>query len=241
MTLPTPEQTNNLCAIFQSTAATDETACRAADVPLALYRKWMEAADQPGANAAIRALKTAIDKAKALFDLTILKAQAAHAATDPGTVQRILSRKPRFTAPGSLGTPLKDPRREKFAQLVATGMTYDEAYKQADPTGRGHKNARKYGSRLMTNADIIYRVTELQHISGTEAVLTVARRREIATEIATNENVDPAVRLKATEVEAKHAGEYLEKTDVTTNGEALPSIVPTFTLVVQSHWKESRT
>ena len=62
----------------------------------------------------------------------------------------------------------------------------------------------------MTRVDVQRRVAELIRASATKATVTAAERREIAAEIARDKTVAPAVRLSATVIEAKHAGEFMD-------------------------------
>jgi len=58
--------------------------------------------------------------------------------------------------------------------------------------------------------------------------------------VARDAKVEPNVRLTATVVEAKHAGEFLDRQDLTSNGEALPTVMPTITLNVPKHFVKRR-
>lgn len=67
---------------------------------------------------------------------------------------------------------LNNPRHERFAQALASGNSQTDAYLSAgydaDP-----ETARRAGSRLMTNGDIVSRVTELQQVGADKTAVTV--------------------------------------------------------------------
>ena len=56
------------------------------------------------------------------------------------------------------------PKREKFAQLVASGQTYAEAHREAFPASRKWKMESVWveSSKLMSNPKVLQRVEELQ-------------------------------------------------------------------------------
>lgn len=74
--------------------------------------------------------------------------------------------------------PLKNVRHEKFAQLVASGMTQADAYREVYPRSRAWmaKTVREHGSKLA--AIVADRVAELQRIAASEAVCTVREMQE---------------------------------------------------------------
>lgn len=74
--------------------------------------------------------------------------------------------------------PLKNVRHEKFAQLVAAGMTQADAYREVYPRSRGWtaKTVREHGSKLA--AIVAERVDELRRIAASEAVCTVREIQE---------------------------------------------------------------
>jgi hypothetical protein len=65
------------------------------------------------------------------------------------------------------------------------------------------------GSRWLTRVDVQRRVAEIVRASATTATMTVTERREIAAEIARDKTLPATVRLHATVIEAKHAGEFM--------------------------------
>lgn len=70
---------------------------------------------------------------------------------------------------------LADPRHERFAQLLASGLGATDAYEQA-----GYARHRQSASRLLAQADIRFRVTELLNASAVATVeVETAKRRAI--------------------------------------------------------------
>lgn len=82
---------------------------------------------------------------------------------------------------------LDNPKHERFAQLLAKGLTADEAYEQA-----GYKADRGNASRLTANDNVQARVAEIQEraairtevtvASITEKLLAIAEKAEVASE-----------------------------------------------------------
>ena len=120
-----------------------------------------------------------------------------------------------------MGTPMTNQRHERFAQEIATGKHAVEAYRAV--AGAGRPGEREMGSRWLTRVDVQRRVAELIRASATKATVTAAERREIAAEIARDKTVAPAVRLSATVIEAKHAGEFMERAELRKDG-AIPPL-----------------
>jgi len=71
--------------------------------------------------------------------------------------------------------PLRNPRHEKFSQLVASGVRPKEAYTSVGykPTG-----AKQAASRLLTKVDVRARVSELQENAARSAAEAVILNRE---------------------------------------------------------------
>jgi terminase small subunit-like protein len=70
---------------------------------------------------------------------------------------------------------LRNPRHEKFSQLVASGIKPQEAYISVGykPTG-----AKQAASRLLTNVDVRQRVSELQEAAARSTADSVILNRE---------------------------------------------------------------
>ena len=118
-------------------------------------------------------------------------------------------------------TPLKNQRHESFCQHVAKLESDVAAYQKAFKCSRASAEAN--ASRMRENEGIQRRIAELQRASATAATLTIQERREIAAEIARDKTVAPAVRLSATVIEAKHAGEFMERAELRKDG-AIPPL-----------------
>ena len=70
--------------------------------------------------------------------------------------------------------PLKNARHEKFAQLIASGKTATQAYKQAGYLAKGH-GAETAASRLLRNVEVLSRIDVLRR--KTEAKLELSREK----------------------------------------------------------------
>ena len=75
---------------------------------------------------------------------------------------------------------LGNPRYEKFAQAVASGLSASEAYRQSGANG---KNADVHAARLMVNDGICARVAELKEAQSQKSELSRDQLREFLTEV----------------------------------------------------------
>jgi hypothetical protein len=107
-----------------------------------------------------------------------------------------------------MSTPLKNQQHELFAQEIATGKTAEEAFRAV--AGNDKPGGQAMATRWLTREDVQRRVAELIRERTAAATMTVAERRQIIAEIARDKNVPPAVRLNATIIDAKHAGEFMD-------------------------------
>lgn len=141
---------------------------------------------------------------------------------------------------------LKNPKHERFAQECAKGTDEAAAYRKVYPKA-AKDSARSAGPRLF--AIVRPRVSELQAKVEGVNLLTMKERRDFLARVV-------RVRLKGIDLDkdgdlleefseeagkirfrlpskracimddAKLAGELIDKTDLTTDGEALPSVMP---------------
>ncbi len=107
-----------------------------------------------------------------------------------------------------MSTPLKNQHHERFAQEIANGKTAVEACRAV--AGNDKPGRQAMGPRWLTRADVQRRVADLIRDRTAAATMTAAERRQIVAEIARDKNVPPAVRLNATIIDAKHAGEFMD-------------------------------
>lgn len=124
--------------------------------------------------------------------------------------------------------PLENQQHEAFCNFVAKLDSDMLAYKKAFNCTQAC--AEKNAWRLRDIEGVKKRIIELQSKTASRTTMTVKERRQIAAEIARNKSNEPGVRLTATVIEAKHAGEFMERQDLTTDGEALPAAMPAITL-----------
>lgn len=64
---------------------------------------------------------------------------------------------------------LGNPKHERFAQLLAKGLTADEAYQEA-----GYAENRGNATRLKANESVLRRVAEIQERAAVRTEITVA-------------------------------------------------------------------
>ena len=104
------------------------------------------------------------------------------------------------------------PKQERFAQLVAGGKTYADAYREAyNATGKD-STAHSEGSRLMKNPQISTRleqITEQKHraisrkaVTDRELVVSKLRRW-------TEDGIDPTTGDEPTQAQSEQDGEPL--------------------------------
>lgn len=128
---------------------------------------------------------------------------------------------------------LDNPKHEKFCQFVATGTSAQSAYGQIyNVKGRTAANS---GSRLMADGGIRERVKEIQTKAEKRTVLSIEEKREylrrvVVTPIGEIDETSDLCqhakytdvgrefkmpdKLKAIELDAKLAGEFKEKVEV---------------------------
>ena len=108
-----------------------------------------------------------------------------------------------------MSTPLKNQHHERFAQEIATGKTAVQAYRAV--AGNDNPGGETMGSRWLPRTDVQNRVADLIRDRTAAATMTAAERRQIVAEIARDKTVPPTVRLNATIIDAKHAGEFMAR------------------------------
>jgi phage terminase small subunit len=115
---------------------------------------------------------------------------------------------------------LLNQRRERFAQLAASGETGAAAYRAA--YGAEGPSAEVGASRLLSDVKVLERVADLQRQSATATTLDMQRRREIMAEIANDRKARAADRIAAVLADAKLAGELDDKAEVTFREQPTP-------------------
>lgn len=116
---------------------------------------------------------------------------------------------------------LSNPRRERFAQHVATAGNGAAAYRMT--YGAHGASAEVGASRLLRNVKVQRRVRELQGEAAKAAVMTLEEQRLLLAAVARGEHKGAKIsdRLRAIEIDAKLAGHASGKED-----KPRPSIVP---------------
>lgn len=110
---------------------------------------------------------------------------------------------------------LKNARHEAFARGVALLKPDVDAYREA--FGCKQSTAEANATRMRERSEVSARILEIQAASATATTLTMQRRREIAREIADSPQAKNSDRLNAIVIDAKLAGEYNEKVQVSGN------------------------
>lgn len=132
---------------------------------------------------------------------------------------------------------LKNQKHERFAQLLATGLSAAECYSKV--YRKKGKVAGSAGPRLLRNVGIQQRLAELQQKSAVSSVMTLTEKREYLARVKRTPigSIGPdsdlcqshevsmqgvkirmCDKLKAVELDAKLAGEFTEKVEVKADG-----------------------
>lgn len=105
--------------------------------------------------------------------------------------------------------PLKNGRHEKFAQLLAKGMSAMEAYRQAGyKTTKGNDGSN--AARLSGNERVAARVAEIKEAVANRMVVTQAsliKELEVGQAMAVQEK-SPSAHIQATAVKARITGHW---------------------------------
>ena len=99
-------------------------------------------------------------------------------------------------------SPLQNVRHERFAQVLAGGKSFSEAYRLA-----GFKDDRRHASRLGTNGDVSARVAWFKTQAAAGTVLDLAERRAILAGIARDGAARAADRIAAIRADNDLAGD----------------------------------
>jgi|688.fasta_scaffold1403128_1 phage terminase small subunit len=121
--------------------------------------------------------------------------------------------------PKSLNT-----RQQRFCEFIAAGESQTDAYLKA-----GFKVdksvARRNAARLLTNADVQKRVSELRKPQTKAALLTRDRKRELLRQIAEKEDAPLDARIRAMAEDSRMAGHYEpDRTEIDVGSRTLQSI-----------------
>jgi len=97
-------------------------------------------------------------------------------------------------------------RRRRFAEYYAASGNATEA---AVAAGYSKKTARSQGQRLLTNADILQYVRLLQDKASSVRIASVTQAKAFWSDVMRDPTEKTADRLKASELLAKAAGEFV--------------------------------
>jgi len=134
---------------------------------------------------------------------------------------------------------LRNPRRERFAQELATGKSADAAYVVA-----GYRPNRSNAARLSANQNIEKRVAEIQSLGAERAAVTVESliaEAEAARSKAMGEKGGAAAAVAALTAKAKLAGLWREKVAQTDpSGENVPRYIISDRPMTEEEWIRQR-
>lgn len=111
---------------------------------------------------------------------------------------------------------LKNPRHEKYAQGIASGMRQRPAYRAAFPSSKKWTDATvdKRASELYNTEPILERVRELSAKASNEAIMTAIERKQFLTRLILNDKVLTKDRLRALDILNRMEGEYTDNLKV---------------------------
>ena len=112
---------------------------------------------------------------------------------------------------------LKNPRHERFAQLLTHGITADEAHTKA-----GYRPDRRNVTRLTTNDDIRERVAELQAAAAGQAVITLESHLKVLASLRDKACAEGrySAAIRAEIARGRAAGLYVERIEAQFRGSA---------------------
>lgn len=105
---------------------------------------------------------------------------------------------------------LSNPRWEAFAQNLSAGMTQRTAYRAAFPNSERWKDTTvdSRACELAKNGEVLGRYEELKAEAAFGAVMTRNEKRELLARMARNEELSPADRQRAIDLDNKMEDEY---------------------------------
>lgn len=149
------------------------------------------------------------------------------------------------------------PKHEAFARAIAGGTAGADAYSDLYPKA-SRKTATERASRWSRIVKVAARIAELRSSLSdaqaqrdadvardvasklTVALLTSQERRSLIATRARREDITDAALARFLYLDAKLAGELLDKQDLTTNGEALPGAMPPIIINLPQSFTEDR-
>lgn len=147
------------------------------------------------------------------------QANLARMSTKPQTKAKPARAKKKAaqTAKRSARSNSLNARQERFCQRVAAGMPASRAYAEAGYTGTGNV-ADTTGARLLRKAQIKDRVAELLRKDSAKVVLTKEMKRNFYLEVVNDPRQKMTDRLRASELDAKIAGDFAPDQHVVETG-----------------------
>ena len=104
--------------------------------------------------------------------------------------------------------------QEAFAQGIAKGMSYADAYRSAYKTDRMTQDSIYVeASKLKDNPKVALRLKELRDMAAKPTIMTAQERKEWLTMIIKDPNIDIKSRLSASDQLNKMDGEYIQKVE----------------------------
>lgn len=97
-------------------------------------------------------------------------------------------------------------RQKKFAELFASRGNAAQAAREA---GYSERTARQQGARLLTDADILRYVRELQDQAAEQRIATVKQIKAVLSDILNDEGAKDANRIRAGEALMRAAGAFI--------------------------------
>lgn len=133
--------------------------------------------------------------------------------------------------------------QEEFAQAIANAESGADAYAKIHPKA-SRKTCTEQASRIARQPNISARIDEIRAQRVTvsekaqahaiekaakklgEVLLSMSERRQLLAARARKPKISESALCCVLRLDAQLAGELIDKTDLTTDGEALPSVMP---------------
>ena len=110
---------------------------------------------------------------------------------------------------------LKSEKQKVFClEYVRNGGNATEAYKKAGYLVKSEGAARACASRLLTDANVIARLKEIELETNTPKILSIQQRKEILSQFVTDSESSKMVKLKSIDLLNKMDSVYVQRQEI---------------------------
>lgn len=222
---PTPQQLNSLVTLRQGNHPLP-LICQALKLKTETVEQWLQQGREAKPGTDLHTFSQDYDAADALGIISLRKSLADHAKTNPEAALKLLELHAKDKeAPPEGSQQLDNHLKEHFVQLMSGGMKQGDAYQKA--FGCPKRSADASAARLLaTVSEVKTRLRYLQRQSAGQQALTREDRLKTCLDVRNSATASHRDKLAAVKLDAELKGELIGKTDLTSNGEALPAVLP---------------